>query len=109
MAILSALEAVFAGAGPGFQPMPVTQCRSSCSSSLSFSSTNGSMVSVLSSFLTRKGMESPCVGTTRVAPHVLTTTPSTRMFEGPKDAAHYVDLDEEPVGHVVPQILLLAT
>ena len=67
MAILSARLAVLAGAGPGFQPRPVTQCRSSCSSSLASSST-ASMVSRSSSFLTRKGMESPCVGTTRVAP-----------------------------------------
>ena len=54
-------------------------------------------------------MESPCVGTTRVAPHVLTTTPSTRLFEGTKDAVQYVDLDEEPVAHVVAQVLLLPT
>jgi len=38
---------------------------------------------------------------------VLTTTPSTRLFEGTKDAAHYVDLDEEPVRDVVAQVLLL--
>ena len=61
MAMRSARDAVLAGAGPGFQPMPVTQCRSSSSASLASSSTTGSMVSWLSSFLTRKGMESPCV------------------------------------------------
>ena len=45
MAMRSARLAVLAGAGPGFQPMPVTQCRSSSSASLASSSTTGSMVS----------------------------------------------------------------
>ena len=107
MAMRSAREAFLAGAGPGFHPIPVTQCLSSSASLASSSSTTGSMVSVLSSFLTRKGMESPCVETCRR--DIASTTPSTPSFEGPKDAEHYVDLHEEPVRDVVPQVLLLAT
>jgi hypothetical protein len=34
---------------------------------------------------------------------------TTTKFEGTKDAAHYIDLDEKPVRDVVPQVLLLTT